>query len=111
MKGERNDVSEWSAKCPQISNCKLGNIVAEVKPANVNENDKSEDIADEASARTPYAHAFKALKTAMSWLEMQYECFITQLLLLKRLRDMASNKRTSPCQKKTFVVLINKIYD
>ncbi|GFS73510.1 hypothetical protein TNCV_775361 [Trichonephila clavipes] len=39
------------------------------------------------------ADAFSALETAMEWYEQQSECCPTQLLLLKRMRDLAGNKR------------------
>ncbi|GFU95348.1 uncharacterized protein TNCV_4309451 [Trichonephila clavipes] len=39
------------------------------------------------------ADAFSALKTAMEWYEQRSECCPTQLLLLKRIRDLAVKKK------------------
>ncbi|GFW05020.1 uncharacterized protein TNCV_598141 [Trichonephila clavipes] len=38
-------------------------------------------------------HHFSALETAMKWYKQQSECYTTQLLLLKRIRDLAAEKR------------------
>ncbi|GFV47235.1 uncharacterized protein TNCV_4828911 [Trichonephila clavipes] len=39
------------------------------------------------------ADAFSALETAMEWYEQQSECCRIQLLLLKRIGDLAAKKR------------------
>ncbi|GFW74497.1 uncharacterized protein TNCV_2413961 [Trichonephila clavipes] len=47
----------------------------------------------ESSKSLSNADAFSALETAMEWYEQQSECCPTQLLLLKRIRDIAAKKR------------------
>ncbi|GFX22628.1 uncharacterized protein TNCV_2993631 [Trichonephila clavipes] len=48
---------------------------------------------NESSKGPSNADAFSALETAMEWYEQQSECCSTQLLLLKRFRDLAAKKR------------------
>ncbi|GFT05079.1 hypothetical protein TNCV_531291 [Trichonephila clavipes] len=48
---------------------------------------------DESSKGPSNADAFSALETTMEWHEQQSECYSTQLLLLKRIRDLAAKKR------------------
>ncbi|GFX31894.1 uncharacterized protein TNCV_3408091 [Trichonephila clavipes] len=48
---------------------------------------------NESSKGSSSANAFSALETAMEWYEQQSECCPTQLLLLKRIRDLAAKKR------------------
>ncbi|XP_046629071.1 jerky protein homolog-like [Neodiprion virginianus] len=57
--------------------------------------DKHSDESVEASKQPSHGEAFGALETAMEWYEKQPECCQTQLLLLKRLRDLAAKKRAS----------------
>lgn len=56
-----------------------------------------EDIGDEEdeenSKRPNHAEAFSALDTAMSWYEQQEKSCPTQILLLKRIRDLSAKKR------------------
>ncbi|GFW28121.1 uncharacterized protein TNCV_2817991 [Trichonephila clavipes] len=47
----------------------------------------------ERSKGPPNSDAFSALETAVEWYEQQSECFPIQLLLLKRIRDLAAKKR------------------
>ncbi|GFW62967.1 protein GVQW3 [Trichonephila clavipes] len=56
------------------------------------ETDEDEDN-NESSNSPSNADAFSALETAMEWYEQQSECCPTQLLLLKRIRDLAVKKR------------------
>ncbi|GFX30095.1 uncharacterized protein TNCV_2618061 [Trichonephila clavipes] len=58
------------------------------------ETDEDEDNNNnESSKATSNANAFSALETAMEWYEQQSECCPTQLLLLKRIKDLAAKKR------------------
>ncbi|GFU03174.1 uncharacterized protein TNCV_2720761 [Trichonephila clavipes] len=59
-----------------------------------NETDEDENNNNNESIRGPSnAIAFSALETAMEWYEQQSECCPTQLLLLKRIKDLAAKKR------------------
>ncbi|GFU85888.1 uncharacterized protein TNCV_2037191 [Trichonephila clavipes] len=53
----------------------------------------------ESSKRPSNADAFSALETAMEWYEQQVYC-PTQLLLLKRIRDLIAKKRCTIVQRK-----------
>ena len=46
------------------------------------------------------AEAFDAFETAMAWCEQQNECCSTQLLFLKKMRDLAANKRVTNLKQK-----------
>ncbi|GFW39411.1 histone-lysine N-methyltransferase SETMAR [Trichonephila clavipes] len=48
---------------------------------------------DESSKGPSNADAFSALETTMEWYEQQLECCPTQLLLFKRIRDLAAKER------------------
>ncbi|GFX69090.1 uncharacterized protein TNCV_4945891 [Trichonephila clavipes] len=55
------------------------------------EMDEDEDNNNNESSKGPSnADAFSTLETAMEWYEKQSECYPTQLLLLKRIRDIAA---------------------
>ncbi|GFY10664.1 uncharacterized protein TNCV_2194851 [Trichonephila clavipes] len=54
---------------------------------------EDEDKNNESSKGPSNSCAFSALQTAMEWYEQQSECCPTQLLLLKRTRDLAATKR------------------
>ncbi|GFU50861.1 uncharacterized protein TNCV_1696301 [Trichonephila clavipes] len=55
------------------------------------EMDEDEDN-NESSKGPSNADAFPALETAMEWYEQQSECCPTQLLMLKRITDLAAKK-------------------
>ncbi|GFX66952.1 uncharacterized protein TNCV_4180771 [Trichonephila clavipes] len=58
------------------------------------ETDEDEDNNNkECSKGSSNANAFSALETAKEWYEQQSECYPTQILLLKRVRDLAARKR------------------
>ncbi|PRD22457.1 UNVERIFIED_CONTAM: hypothetical protein NCL1_49041 [Trichonephila clavipes] len=58
------------------------------------ETDEDEDNNNNESSKGPSnADVFSALGTAMQWYVKQSECCPTQLLLLKRIRDLAAKKR------------------
>lgn len=69
-----------------------------VVPDDQEDNDSEDDVADDdtslASAPS-HAEAFTALETVMSWYESQSESNHAQLLLLKRMKDLAGRKRVS----------------
>ncbi|GFV69085.1 uncharacterized protein TNCV_2929141 [Trichonephila clavipes] len=65
-------------------------VQAESDPVN-NETDEDEDN-NKSSKGPSNAGAFSALEIAMEWYEQQSECCPTQLLLLKRIRDLAAKK-------------------
>ncbi|GFS94835.1 uncharacterized protein TNCV_4457031 [Trichonephila clavipes] len=56
------------------------------------ETDEHED-SNKSSKDPSNADAFSALETDMEWYEQQSECCPTQLLLLKRIGDLAAEKR------------------
>ncbi|GFX76850.1 uncharacterized protein TNCV_3278851 [Trichonephila clavipes] len=58
------------------------------------ETDEDEDNNNNESSQDPSnADAFSALETAMQWYVRQSECCLIQLLLLKRITDLAAKKR------------------
>ncbi|GFT20090.1 uncharacterized protein TNCV_4994621 [Trichonephila clavipes] len=57
------------------------------------ETDKNEDNNNESSKGPSNADVLSALETAMEWFEQQSECLLTQLLLLKGIRELSANKR------------------
>jgi len=63
------------------------------------QNEESDDRSSDESMGTPKgptsAEAFAAFETGLEWFEKQAECCPTQLLLLKRLRDLAAEKRVA----------------
>ncbi|GFX82608.1 uncharacterized protein TNCV_1192831 [Trichonephila clavipes] len=68
--------------------------VQEESDAAEDETDKDEDNNNnESSKSSSNADTLSALETAMEWYEQQSECCPTQLLLLKRIRDLAAKKR------------------
>ncbi|GFS60079.1 retrovirus-related Pol polyprotein from transposon opus [Trichonephila clavipes] len=67
-------------------------VQAESDPVD-DETDEDEDNNNESSKDPSNAGAFSALETAMEWYEQQSEYCPTQLLLLKRIRDLAAKKR------------------
>ncbi|KAF0691200.1 jerky protein-like [Aphis craccivora] len=61
------------------------------------QNEESDDSSSDEIIHTPKGptttEAFSAFETGLEWFEKQAECCPTQLLLLKRLRDLAAEKR------------------
>ncbi|GFW04733.1 hypothetical protein TNCV_4879691 [Trichonephila clavipes] len=57
------------------------------------ETDEDDDNNNSESSKGPStADTFSALETAMEWYEQQSECYPSQLLLLKRIRDLFQRK-------------------
>lgn len=46
-------------------------LYVKIKTHNINENDRTKDIDDEAFPRTLHSNAVNTLETMMSWLEKQ----------------------------------------
>nr|CAD7424059.1 unnamed protein product [Timema monikensis] len=61
--------------------------------SNIRESDDDEEMDAEEAAGPSHSDAYEAFQTAMNWLERQPERAATQLVLLKRLRDMAAKRR------------------
>ncbi|GFY03634.1 uncharacterized protein TNCV_3092601 [Trichonephila clavipes] len=58
-------------------------------------NDETDEDEDNESSKGPSnAGTFSALETAMEWYEQQSVCCLTQLPLIKRIRDFAAKKRS-----------------
>ncbi|GFU60613.1 uncharacterized protein TNCV_1730211 [Trichonephila clavipes] len=77
-------------------------VQAESNPVD-DETDEDEDNNFESSKGPSNAVSFSALETAMEWYEQQSECCPTQLLLLKRNRDLvcaAKKRRCTMVQRK-----------
>ncbi|GFV62051.1 uncharacterized protein TNCV_4108541 [Trichonephila clavipes] len=71
-------------------------IVTSVEEEPDDETDEVEDTNNNESSKGPSnAGAFPTLEIAMKWYRQQSECCPTQLLLLKRIRDLAVKKRWS----------------
>nr|CAD7425093.1 unnamed protein product [Timema monikensis] len=69
--------------------------------SNVRESDDNEEMDAEEAAGPSHSDAYETFQTAMNWLERQPEGTAIQLVLLKRLREMAAKKRTSSLVQKT----------
>ncbi|PRD38677.1 UNVERIFIED_CONTAM: hypothetical protein NCL1_03147 [Trichonephila clavipes] len=68
-------------------------VQEESDPAD-DETDEDEDKNNNENSKGPSnADVLSALETAMEWFEEQSECCPTQLLVLKRVRDLAAKKR------------------
>lgn len=59
------------------------------------ETDNENEDLEEVVTGPTHEQAFTALNTAMAWYEKQKESCPTQLILLKRIRDLAAEKRQS----------------
>ncbi|GFV60084.1 uncharacterized protein TNCV_3886021 [Trichonephila clavipes] len=57
------------------------------------ETDEDEDNNNKVSKGPSKADVFSALEIAMEWQKQQSECCFTQLLLLKRIRDLSAKSR------------------
>lgn len=60
--------------------------------------DDTENEAEETGPR--HSEAFVAAETLMTWLEKQNESSPTQLMLLKRIKDLAAKKRITTAVQK-----------
>ncbi|GFV41205.1 uncharacterized protein TNCV_2979591 [Trichonephila clavipes] len=69
-------------------------VQAESDPVD-DKTDKDVDNNNESSKGPSNTGAFSALETAMEWYKQQSKCYPTQLLLLKRIRDLAAKRQRS----------------
>nr|CAD7425458.1 unnamed protein product [Timema monikensis] len=93
------DAREWfesDGNDPGYQNLNDNEIVHQVIEDNDNgsnvreKSDDDEEMDAEEAAGPSHSDAYEAFQTAMNWLERQPEGTVTQLVLLKRLRDMAA---------------------
>ncbi|GFS90680.1 uncharacterized protein TNCV_3771061 [Trichonephila clavipes] len=68
-------------------------VQEESDPADDRTDEEEDNNNNESSKGPSNADAFSALETAMQWYEQQYEFSPSQLLLFKRIRDLAAKKR------------------
>jgi len=68
-------------------------IVSTIQEESEDAENENLDGDDEEESGPSHGEAFTALETALSWFEKQEESCTTQLLLLKRMRDLAAKKR------------------
>lgn len=100
---EANDADEWlnnDANDPgfqMLTDEEITFTVLDSETLDMVESDKEIDVQEGSS----HSGALKAFETGMSWLERQPESTPGQLLVLKRLRDMAPKKRSVNFIKKT----------
>ncbi|GFW56275.1 uncharacterized protein TNCV_1877951 [Trichonephila clavipes] len=86
------NVEDWGFQ--MLNDDEIVTFVQEESDPVDDETDKDEDNNNNESSKGPSnADAFSALETAMEWYEQQSECYPTQLMLLKRIRDLAAKKR------------------
>lgn len=95
-----DDAAEWlatDANDPGYHVLDDDGIVSSVQNQSEDEesNDSSCDEDGDESKGPSHAGAFAAFETGLEWFERQAECCPTQLLLLKRLRDLAAQKRVA----------------
>ena len=60
-----------------------------------------EEVCDESNIKDPtHAEAFDAFETDVAWCEQQNECCSTQLLFLKKMRNLAATKKVTNLKQK-----------
>jgi len=80
-------------------------IVELVKESEVSSEIENEYENVENYTGSTFCEAFTALESTMQWYEQQTECNSTELLLLKRIKDLATIKRSSlETQKKLIII-------
>ena len=72
----------------------MGSVLAETNDEVLTD----EEECDESQIKGP-THA-EAFETAIAWCEQQNECCSTQLLFLKKMRDLAATKRVTNLKQK-----------
>ncbi|GFX50589.1 hypothetical protein TNCV_2721761 [Trichonephila clavipes] len=91
------DVESWMACDAEDLGFQMLNddeiVTSEQEESDPVDDDEDEDNNNESSKGPSNADAFSALETAMEWYEQQSECCPTQLLLFKRIRDLAEKRR------------------
>ncbi|PRD35224.1 UNVERIFIED_CONTAM: hypothetical protein NCL1_12189 [Trichonephila clavipes] len=76
-----------------LTTCTIVTSVQEESDPVDDETDEDKKNNNESSKGLSNADTFSALQTAMKWYEQQSECCPTQVLMLKRIRDLAAKKR------------------
>ncbi|GFY35785.1 uncharacterized protein TNCV_4841621 [Trichonephila clavipes] len=94
---DEEDVETWIACDAEDCGFQMlndGQIVTSVQESNPvdDETDEDEDNNNNESSKGS-SDAFSVLQTAMEWYQQQSEFCLTQLLLLSRIKDLASKKR------------------
>lgn len=101
---DENDASEWLAVDNNdpgyqiLSDQEIVSMVSKEDAETVEPDGKIEDEIEDAGPT--HSEAFLAADTLMSWLEKQTESTPTQLILLKRIKDLAAKKRTTTAVQK-----------
>ncbi|GFV81775.1 uncharacterized protein TNCV_1056641 [Trichonephila clavipes] len=97
---DKEDVETWMAcdaeDCgfQMLNDDEIVNSVQEESDPIDEETDEDEDNNNNKSSKSPSnADAFSALETSVDWCEQQLECCPIQLLLLKRIIDLAEEKQ------------------
>lgn len=110
---DRDDAVDWlnhDANDPGYQIFDDDEIVSSLKnPDEDHDNDSSSNESVDAPKKTSHAEAFAAFETGLEWFERQEECCPTQLLLLKRLRDLAAQKRVTAVRQLKIDSFIKKI--
>ncbi|GFW96730.1 uncharacterized protein TNCV_2847861 [Trichonephila clavipes] len=80
-------------RCRKTVDFKCEMMTSVQESAAVDDEMDEDDNNNESSKGPSNADAISALETAMEWYEQQSKCCSSQLLLLKRIRDLAAKKR------------------
>ena len=75
----------------------VNSVIAETNDEIVTDEEECDEIDNKGPK---HSKAFDAFETAMAWCERQSKCCSTQLLLLKKLRDLAATKRVTNLKQK-----------
>ncbi|XP_023247529.1 jerky protein homolog-like [Copidosoma floridanum] len=110
---DKDDVEDWLNHDANDQGYQIlddDEIVSSIKNL---DDDHDSDSSDNESLGAPkkpsHAEAFNAFETGLEWFESQDECCPTQLLLLKRLRDLAAQKRVSSVRQSKIDSYFNKL--
>ena len=101
---DENDLHRWLEKDigdPGFQILTDEEIVGSVLAETNDEVLTDEEECDESEIKGPtHSEAFDAFETAMAWCEQQNECCSTQLLFLKKMKDLAATKRVTNLKQK-----------
>lgn len=96
---DEQDVNEWLESDHNLQGHQIyedDEIVDVVSNmADDNAEDSSDDDHDNDDPKPSHSDAFNSLETAMKWFENQPESNSAELLVLKRIRDLAAKKRAA----------------
>lgn len=92
------DVNEWIVQDEEfeVTDEEIVNMVNEKE-----EEDDEADVVEESAPKISHNEGHKALETALKYVEQLEETSSTEVLLLKRLRDLAAKKRLTAGKQKT----------